>query len=70
MVEDPRALISLAALYLFGHIEQLNSHEINEIKKLLIKQKSRVEIYTDLRSEYILASGVVPVCGYLIRGFA
>lgn len=61
MVEDPRALILIAALYLFGQIKQLNKDEIDEIKKLLKKQKSRVEIYTDLRPEYILASGVVPV---------
>lgn len=61
MVEDPRALIAIAALYLFGHVKQLNAIEVNEVKKLLLKQKSRVEIYTDSRSEYVLASGVVPL---------
>ena len=60
-VEDPRALILIAALYLFGHIQRLTTDEINKIKNLLIRQKSRVEIYTDSRSEYILASGVVPI---------
>jgi len=60
-VEDPRALVLTAALYLFGHLKQLNDKEIDQIKQLLIKQKSRVEIYTDWRAEYVLASGVVPV---------
>ncbi|HSC24955.1 MAG TPA: extracellular solute-binding protein, partial [Candidatus Babeliales bacterium] len=61
MVEDPRALILIAASYLFGHIEQLDTSKINQIKQLLIKQKPYVEIYTDSRVEYILASGVVPI---------
>ncbi len=61
VIEDPRALILTAALYLFGQIRPYNNDEINEIQQLLIKQKSRVEIYTDSRSEYVLASGVVPV---------
>jgi spermidine/putrescine transport system substrate-binding protein len=59
--EDPRALILLSALYLFGDIDQLTPVHIDAIKKLLKKQKSRVEIYTDSRVEYVLASGVVPV---------
>lgn len=61
MIEDPRALILMAALYLFGEIRPLTADEIDQIKKLLIKQKSHVEVYTDLRSEYVLASGVVPI---------
>lgn len=61
MVEDPRAFILIAALYLFGRIKELNTTEINEVTQLLLKQKSRVEIYTDFRSEYVLASGVVPL---------
>jgi len=60
-VEDPRALILIAALYLFGHVQRLTADEITKIKNLLMRQKSRVEIYTDSRSEYILASGVVPI---------
>lgn len=62
MAEDPRALILTAAVYLFGHIKkQLSSDQIDKIKKLLIEQKSSVEIYTDSRSEYVLVSGAVPV---------
>lgn len=60
--EDPRTLILTAAVYLFGHIErQLTNEEMSKIKQLLIRQKPFVEIYTDSRSEYVLASGVVPV---------
>lgn len=61
MIENARAIILIAALYLFGEIRPLNDDEINKIKKLLIKQKPYVEIYTDSRSEYILASGAVSV---------
>ena len=60
-VEDIRELISIAALYLFGRYDQLNEQEIEQIKSLLLKQKPHVEIYTDSRPEYVLASGVVPV---------
>ncbi len=61
MIENARAIILIAALYLFGEIRPLSDDEINKIKKLLIKQKPYVGIYTDSRSEYILASGAVPV---------
>lgn len=60
-VEDPRALILMAALYLFGNLDQLSSDDIEQIKRLLIKQKSHVELYTDSRPEYVLASGIVPI---------
>ncbi|HLC07300.1 MAG TPA: spermidine/putrescine ABC transporter substrate-binding protein [Candidatus Babeliales bacterium] len=60
-VEDIRELVSIAALYLFGRYEQLAMHEIEQIKSLLLQQKPHVEIYTDSRPEYVLASGVVPV---------
>ncbi len=62
MAEDPQILILTAAVYLFGRIkEQLSGDQINKIKKLLLEQKSSVEIYTDSRSEYVLVSGTVPV---------
>jgi spermidine/putrescine transport system substrate-binding protein len=60
--EDPRLIILTAAVYLFGHIQkQLTSDQMSKIKQLLIQQKRSVEIYTDSRSEYVLASGVVPL---------
>jgi spermidine/putrescine-binding protein len=67
MIENARALVLIAALYLFGEIRPLNDDEVDKIKKLLGKQKSHVEIYTDSRSEYILASGAVPV-GVVLSG--
>lgn len=60
-VEDIRELISIAALYLFGRYDKLTDDEIEQIKKLLLQQKPHVEIYTDSRPEYVLASGAVPV---------
>jgi spermidine/putrescine transport system substrate-binding protein len=60
-VEDIRELICIAALYLFGRYDQLNEQEIEQIKALLLQQKKHVEIYTDSRPEYVLASGSVPV---------
>ncbi len=61
MVEDSRALVFTAAVYLFGSCTLLDNDKVNAIKKLLISQKSRVEIYTDSRVEYVLASGAVPI---------
>lgn len=58
-VEDSRALILTAALYLFGPHASLGVNEIDNITQLLIRQKPYVEIYTDLRAEYVLASGMV-----------
>jgi len=69
MAEDPRALILTAALYLFGCCALLDEDKINAIKKILMKQKSRVEIYTDSRTEYVLASGVVPAAVGLLGDF-
>jgi spermidine/putrescine-binding protein len=56
-----REMISIAALYLFGRYEYLTVAEIEQIKSLLLAQKKQVEIYTDSRPEYVLASGAVPV---------
>ena len=69
MVEDSRPLILMAALYLFGRFEKLQKNEIDQIKKLLLQQKQRVEIYTDARPEYVLASQVVPVAVGLLGDF-
>ncbi len=60
-IEDMRELISIAALYLFGRYEELTAPEIEQIKSLLLAQKKQVEIYSDSRPEYVLASGVVPI---------
>lgn len=61
VMEDMRELICIAALYLFGRYDQLTSQEVEQVKDLLLRQKQYVEIYTDSRPEYILASGSVQV---------
>lgn len=61
VMEDMRELICIAALYLFGRYDQLSTQEIEQVKELLLHQKQHVEIYTDSRPEYILASGSVQV---------
>jgi spermidine/putrescine transport system substrate-binding protein len=67
--EDIRPLSLIAALYLFGHLEELNRDEIDVIKHVLKQQKKHVEIYTDNRSEYVLASGATPVVAGLSGDF-
>lgn len=61
MPDDGRYIALIAALYLFGEIRAYSAEEIEQIKQLLIQQKPYVEIYTDLRPEYVVASGDVPV---------
>ncbi len=61
MVDEARILILVAAYYLFGTIDNLTDQHISRIKRLLLDQKKRVHIYTDLRSEYLLASKTCPV---------
>ena len=59
--DDARELPLIAAQYLFGSIKKLDEKKIKQIKELLIKQKQWVELYTDTRPEYIIASKTCPV---------
>jgi len=61
MVDDAYDAILLAALYLYGNIENLDKDKLAEIQKLLMEQKSRVEVYDTLRVDYFLKSGICPV---------
>jgi len=61
MVNNPREAVLLAAFYLFGSIDNLDNKKLEKIKKLLIKQKKWVEVYSDLRSDFLLSSGTCPV---------
>ena len=61
MINNAREAILIAAFYLFGSIDNLTKEKIEMVKKLLIKQKKWVEVYTDLRSDYLLLSGAAPV---------
>jgi len=59
MINNAREAVLLAAYYLFGTIDNLTDDHIKKIKELLVKQKKWVEVYTDLRSDYLLFSGTV-----------
>ncbi len=61
MLDDAREVVSIAAQYLFGKKNTLNDAELDQVKELLIKQKERVAMYTDLRTDYLLISGTVPI---------
>jgi len=61
MLNNAREAVLLAAYYLFGTIDNLTDAKIKKIKELLIKQKKWVAVYTDLRPDYLLYSGAVPL---------
>jgi spermidine/putrescine transport system substrate-binding protein len=62
MLDDAREVVSIAALYLFGRKKkELSASDLAHVKKLLLAQKKNVAMYTDLRTDYILLSGTVPV---------
>lgn len=61
VLDDARELPLIAAQYLFGSIKNLDEKKIENIKNLLIKQKQWVELYTDNRPEYVIASKTCPV---------
>jgi len=56
MVNNAREAVAIAAVYLFGTVDNLDRKRLNEIKQLLLKQKKRVDVYTDLRADYLLLS--------------
>jgi spermidine/putrescine-binding protein len=61
MVNDPLVAIPIAALYLFGSFNHLNTSHLQVIKELLIKQRPYVEAYTDFRADYYLITKNCPV---------
>lgn len=56
MLNDPIEAVNVAAYYLFGPVDQLTEEQTKAVRALLIKQKSWVEAYASLRSDYILAT--------------
>ena len=56
MSNDPLVSIPIAAIYLFGSLENLNEAKLQQVKQLLIKQKKFVEAYVDFRPDYYLAT--------------
>ncbi|MFC1842569.1 PotD/PotF family extracellular solute-binding protein [Candidatus Dependentiae bacterium] len=61
MNNNAREAILLAALYLFGSIDNLDDEKIKQIKDLLLAQKEWVEAYTDLRADYLLLCQDSPI---------
>jgi spermidine/putrescine transport system substrate-binding protein len=61
MIDDARESILIASRYLFGSQASLTAEQINQIQKLLIDQKKWVEVYTEDRANYLLASKACPV---------
>jgi spermidine/putrescine transport system substrate-binding protein len=61
MLDDAREVVSIAALYLFGKKDVVSPADLVQIKELLLAQKKRVAMYTDLRTDYLLVSGTVPL---------
>lgn len=65
MINNAREAVLLAAFYLFGSIDDLDSLKLAQIQQLLIKQKKWVQTYTDLAPDYLLLSGSCPVVASL-----
>ncbi|MFC1854622.1 PotD/PotF family extracellular solute-binding protein [Candidatus Dependentiae bacterium] len=60
VMDDPRDVIFLGSLYLYGTAKDFSKKRLAEIKKLLAKQKKWVGGYADSNLPYYL-SGVYPV---------
>lgn len=61
MLNDVREITSIASLYLFGPNAVLNNERYEKIIQLLVRQKKWVEIYSDLRADYLLLTKACPV---------
>lgn len=62
MIDGTRELVQIAAQYLFGgKITQLTDNQIHQVKKLLVDQKKIVELYTEDRANFLLASKTSPL---------
>lgn len=61
MIEDAYESVMIAAQYLYGDISLLGTEQLGAIKNLLIRQKSFLEAYSELRGDYLLVSGTSPL---------
>lgn len=61
MLNDARESIFLAAVYLFGKVDGLTPEQLEQVKDVLVKQKSIVEAYGESGAKYLLLSGIVPL---------
>ncbi len=56
MLNNAREVIAIATLYRFGTVRKLTLAELKQVKKVLVKQKKHIEVYTDLRTDRLLLS--------------
>jgi spermidine/putrescine transport system substrate-binding protein len=62
MIDDAREITCLGAYYLFKkRPRDLTHEEWDTLTKVLLAQKKRVAMYTDMRSDYLLLSGLCSV---------
>lgn len=61
MIQDPREMVYLGALYLFGHANNLTEQEFAQIQDLLSHQKKSVESYTSVGVPYFLMGNIASV---------
>lgn len=62
MIDGARELVQIAAQYLFGkQTSELTKDQVAQIKKLLVDQKKLVELYTEDRANFLLASKTSPM---------
>jgi len=62
MIDGVRELVQIAAQYLFGkQTKELTHDQIVQIKALLVDQKKLVELYTEDRANFLLASKTSPM---------
>ncbi len=57
LINDIRELATILVFYKYGEIRPITAEEVEEIKKIFVKQKKYVEAYTDFRGNNLLASG-------------
>lgn len=61
MVNDPIEAIEIAGFYLYDSTSALSLEQAEEVKNLLLRQKSWVEAYASFRADYFLATKNCPL---------
>jgi spermidine/putrescine transport system substrate-binding protein len=61
MIDDAREAILIAAKYLYGSPSSLSPEQLRKVSELLQQQKQWIEVYTEDRANYLLASKACPV---------
>ncbi len=58
---DPIENVAFSSLYLFGQADSITPEQFQEIRELLLKQRTWVEAYSDFRADYFIATGNCPI---------